>query len=1090
MKTFKRIFLYSILAILMFYVFLVDVNVEGQLAISVFAQERETIFEGFDTQMDSFVDAMTDEKSGAIFVFFGPIYMAIYGHNDFTIWSYGNYMNFAPDATHLIRVEGNKPFSLTYRDKLNSLSFANHAEAESVIQALVKGEEINLRYYEDKGNRYNQVDSKLQNIFLGFVYCEAAKLFGWKDFGVSPDLPLVKLNIYTPTKPGIKSYARIDVQGNPELMLINNKAEAGAFNYSMGAWNASIMVGKEQVFGLSSDGEWICRGGSLNLFASILGKEHVIIRDSNGIMVLKEELKWTGGWPGGETVAKKAWEVAPLGSIDIEGDGKGKVLLYGFRELWKWGVDNLNFPSLDDIEDHKEEAEAKDTGKNFKITDYQAQVKILESGDIQVSEIFTYDFDGNFNGIIRSIGTGGSDGLAYFRASEYSPQRKVLETSQSVEGDIVTFRIYDQSSNERKSFLLEYQLKNVITKYNDIAEFYWKFFDQTNTSPVESIKVEVEFFKEISKEKINASGFGPLGRKIFIQENGKVVYEVGRLSPGEKLGVKILFTNDSSPQISTATYPLQGNLHCPDKTGYACPSCTAAQGYDNHFKGFNVLTTNEDCYVKLTYNNGDYIGNQNNCEVIIKGEKWLGLENESGTKLGEEINKGNFDFKPANKFVERTMNFPGDNYRYEFANEGKEFRLYLSRKQEEAFKAVPWQNITVEIKNKETNKVFKYKLQKGIFPQAYSWSNGVANYGQCVWWAAKRWVEEVDSKILFPFYPPSPESVNVKKIDSNYQPKRFDVLINYNPGGPPEHYGFVEKVDGDKTYITQFNWIKPGEVYNYIIRTWNGNVTSLFYSNNFYEEYYFKYYYRRVYTEITPVFTDSFEDMINENNRLTNSFYNQKIYSSNDISFIEKGKIGKAVHLNSLSSYVGYQGKYINPDEGTIRFYFKPDFNFYKFYNLRQSTWKDYSKYKTPFGGFLVDTVAYLPAFTGSFFAFLGFSGDINSKNTNLAFATRNSSAWSYATYSNKDDLTFSSSTWYDFAFTWSKREEKIKIFIDGIEKASANFNTSLSDKEPFFIGENPFEYSGTSYWPYGPHSLIGTYDELRIYDEALDFKE
>ena len=556
---------------------------------------------------------------------------------------------------------------------------------------------------------------------------------------------------------------------------------------------------------------------------------------------------------------------------------------------------------------------------------------------------------------------------------------------------------------------------------------------------------------------------------------------------------------ESSPQISETTYSLTGSLHCPDKRGYPCNSCSTAPGYDNHFKGFNVLTTDEDCYVKLIYNNGAYIGNQNNCEITIKGEKWLGLENESGTELVEEINKGNFDFTRANKFVERTMNFPGDNYKYEFANEGKEFRLYLSRNREEAFKVVPWKNISVEIKNKETDKIFKYKFEKGIFPLTYSWSNGVANYGQCVWWVAKRWVEEVDSKTLFPFYPPSPESVNVITIDSNYQPKRFDVLIDYDPRQTGElgHYGFVEKIEGDKMYISQFNWIKPGEVYNYVIRRWGGKATDLYYSNNSNtvdpstgERYYFKYYYRRVYTEITPVFTDSFEDMINENNRLTNSFYNQKIYSSNDISFIEKGKIGKAVHLNSLSSYVGYQGKYINPDEGTIRFYFKPDFNFYKFYNLRQSAWKDYSKYKTPFGGFLVDTVAYLPAFTGSFFAFLGFSGDISNKNTNLAFATRNSSAWSYATYSNKDDLTFSSSTWYDFAFTWSKREGKIKIFIDGIEKASANFNTSLSDKEPFFIGENPFEYSGTSYWPYGPHSLIGTYDELRIYDEALDFKE
>jgi len=546
----------------------------------------------------------------------------------------------------------------------------------------------------------------------------------------------------------------------------------------------------------------------------------------------------------------------------------------------------------------------------------------------------------------------------------------------------------------------------------------------------------------------------------------------------------------SSPQVSTTTYSLTGSLHCPDTRGYPCNSCGPPPDYENHFKGFNVLTTNEDCYVKLIYNNGAYMGNQNNCEVTIKGEKWLGLEDESGTKLVEEINKGNFDFTRANKFIERTMNFPGDNYKYEFTNEGREFRLYLSRNREEAFKAVPWKNITVEIKNKETKEVFKYKFQKGIFPQAYSWSNGgVANYGQCVWWAAKRWVEEVDAKTLFPFYPPSPQAVNVKIIDSNYKPKEYDVLIKYKPGGPPEHYGFVEKVEGDKMYISQFNWIKPGEVYNYIIRTWNGNATKLFYSCNPSDKYYFKYYYRRMSIEITPIFTDSFEGRVNGNNKLTSSFY-QTIFSPNDISFVENGKIGKAVHFNSLSSYIGYPGKYINPDEGTIRFYFKPDLNFYKFYNLRQSVWKDYSTYKTPFGGFLIDTVAYLPAFTGSFLAFLGFSGDISNKNTNLTFGTWNGSSWSYAKYSNKDDLIFSSGTWYDFAFTWSKREGKTKIFIDGIEKADANFNTSLSSKEPFFIGENPFEYSGTSYWPYGPHSLIGTYDELRVYDEALDFKE
>jgi len=302
---------------------------------------------------------------------------------------------------------------------------------------------------------------------------------------------------------------------------------------------------------------------------------------------------------------------------------------------------------------------------------------------------------------------------------------------------------------------------------------------------------------------------------------------------------------ESSPQISEATYFLKGSLHCPETRGYPCNGCSSASGYINHFKGFNVLTTNEDCYVNLTYNNGVYIGNQNNCEVIIKGEKWLGLEDGSETELVEEINNERFDFQLANKFMERTMNFPGDNYQYEFANEGKEFRLYLSRDREEAFKAVPWQNIDIEIKNKETNNIFKYKFEKGIFPLAYSWnSGGVANYGQCVWWAAKRWVEEVDPVTLFPFYPLSPQAVNVKIIDSNYQPKRFDILIDYKPG-ELGHYGFVEKVDGDKLYITQFNFIPPGEVYNHVLRPWEGKAADLYYSNNPNEEYYFKYYYRK-----------------------------------------------------------------------------------------------------------------------------------------------------------------------------------------------------------------------------------------------------
>jgi len=180
--------------------------------------------------------------------------------------------------------------------------------------------------------------------------------------------------------------------------------------------------------------------------------------------------------------------------------------------------------------------------RSFQITDYQAQVYILENGDARVSEIFTYDFEGNFNGIIRSIGTKGSDGLVYFQAYEYYPQRKTLAISQTREGETINFRIYDQSSNERKSFLLEYQLQNVITKYNDIAEFYWKFFDHTNTSPIDRVQIEVIFpNRTVSADDLRVFGHGPAQGQVTIGDQGIVLYEVDGLSAGEMVEARVLF---------------------------------------------------------------------------------------------------------------------------------------------------------------------------------------------------------------------------------------------------------------------------------------------------------------------------------------------------------------------------------------------------------------------------------------------------------------------------------------------------------------------------------------------------------------------
>ncbi len=172
----------------------------------------------------------------------------------------------------------------------------------------------------------------------------------------------------------------------------------------------------------------------------------------------------------------------------------------------------------------------------------------MENGDARVNEIFTYEFSGNFNGIIRSIGLTGSDGLEYFRASQYLPQKKILETTRELDGNMVTYRIYDQSSNERKSFLLEYQLKNVVTRYNDIAEFYWKFFDQSNSSPIQRVQIEISFLGQtFNTEDLKVFGHGPSQGQVSILDKDVVLYEVESLSANEMVEARVLFPTSFVP---------------------------------------------------------------------------------------------------------------------------------------------------------------------------------------------------------------------------------------------------------------------------------------------------------------------------------------------------------------------------------------------------------------------------------------------------------------------------------------------------------------------------------------------------------------
>ena len=282
------------------------------------------------------VDAMTDEQSCALFIDQGPVYVAVYGHNDFAIFPDSDDLNFANDGTHLIRVGERDPNSLSGPNRQEALTLTSSQRAAAVVGALVKGNRVRLRYFDWPD--YAKHDTELEAPNLAYVYNMGRDECGWKDLGVSGDLSDAELDIYK--SDDHDGYSRVKVVGNEDLGIQKGFDEYGG--------GCHISIGVSSTFGMKAE-RWT------NEEVSIGGDGKMVIKNSKNKVVFSESLPESYGsqergnhWPPAEEAAEVAFKESPHGSIEIleMGYTSEKASLYGFKRLWRWGVKNCGLPSL------------------------------------------------------------------------------------------------------------------------------------------------------------------------------------------------------------------------------------------------------------------------------------------------------------------------------------------------------------------------------------------------------------------------------------------------------------------------------------------------------------------------------------------------------------------------------------------------------------------------------------------------------------------------------------------------------------------------------------------------------------------------
>jgi uncharacterized membrane protein len=204
--------------------------------------------------------------------------------------------------------------------------------------------------------------------------------------------------------------------------------------------------------------------------------------------------------------------------------------------------------------------------RSYHVSGYTINAAINPDGSADMEERLTYTFDGDFNGILGDIdfsSTGGLENMQVFVEKDGSLQEWRLNSTSDLdanggrgtynlvrEGELAKFKVFEPSSDEQKTFVLKYKFKDVVTKYNDVAEFNRKLVDANSDVMFYNIVINITLPEGAAREDIKVFGHGPLTGESKILDASHVQFTSDSNSPGNFIETLVLFPTSLVPQCT------------------------------------------------------------------------------------------------------------------------------------------------------------------------------------------------------------------------------------------------------------------------------------------------------------------------------------------------------------------------------------------------------------------------------------------------------------------------------------------------------------------------------------------------------------
>lgn len=139
--------------------------------------------------------------------------------------------------------------------------------------------------------------------------------------------------------------------------------------------------------------------------------------------------------------------------------------------------------------------------REFYIPSVDVNATINDDGSIDVVELISYDFDGDYNGIIRRINAIYNQNLYIKSVEIIDSSNNEIEVNEGYNGENNTYelsggseteiKIYTKSSNETKNVKIQYRLENIMSKSDIEGNLYWNFYSVENVSKVDNARLSL-----------------------------------------------------------------------------------------------------------------------------------------------------------------------------------------------------------------------------------------------------------------------------------------------------------------------------------------------------------------------------------------------------------------------------------------------------------------------------------------------------------------------------------------------------------------------------------------------------------------------